>query len=119
MTHGRQSIFFVNNPIDFKLRVIFTKFDFSIYSMKIKTIYIFSAILIAVSSFSVSADTLEDIVFFEGRGNYYCYPWREKNPASQTAAPVGIIPFVLEHFGIHGSRLLIGDRFYNFLFSIN
>ena len=59
------------------------------------------------------ADTLEDVDYFEAGGNYYCYPWLDKEPPAQTPAPEGYKPFHLEHYGRHGSRWHIGDYNYD------
>ncbi|MCH5231587.1 MAG: histidine-type phosphatase [Muribaculaceae bacterium] len=60
-----------------------------------------------------SADTLEDVDFFEAGGNYYCYPWLNQDPPAQTQVPEGYKPFHLEHYGRHGSRWHIGDYNYD------
>ena len=67
----------------------------------------------AFSAFLAGADTLEDVDYYEAGGNYYCYPWLEKTPPTQTPAPEGYFPFHLEHYGRHGSRWLIGDWYYD------
>lgn len=83
-----------------------------------RTLYLIASIVLAFSTLCASADTLEDVDFYEAGGNYYCYPWIEKNPPSQTPAPQGYVPFHLEHYGRHGSRWLIGDWYYDVSYNL-
>ncbi|MCH5232705.1 MAG: histidine-type phosphatase [Muribaculaceae bacterium] len=75
--------------------------------------YIFIACMIVSTGFVSRSQTLEDVDYFEAGGNYYCYPWLDKNPPVQTPAPEGYEPFHLEHYGRHGSRWHIGDNNYD------
>lgn len=81
--------------------------------MKITACGIALGVLLTVGSVTSKADVLEDVDFFEAGGNYYCYPWLEKNPPQQTPTPVGYQPFHLEHYGRHGSRWHIGNGNYD------
>ena len=79
-----------------------------------KLTYLFTNILLLSFSLqAVYADRLEDVDFFEAGGNYYCYPWLEQEPPSQTSTPEGYVPFHMEHYGRHGSRWHIGDYNYD------
>ncbi|MCH5228521.1 MAG: histidine-type phosphatase [Muribaculaceae bacterium] len=70
--------------------------------------------LIVMNVFLITrADTLADVDYFEAGGNYYCYPWLNTAPPTQTPAPEGYTPFHLEHYGRHGSRWHIGDYNYD------
>ncbi|MCH5227564.1 MAG: histidine-type phosphatase [Muribaculaceae bacterium] len=83
--------------------------------MKLFHIFLFGT-LYSLSTLPASADTLEDIDFFETGGNYYSYPWMGKEPPAQTPIPDGYQPFHLEHYGRHGSRWHIGDYNYDLPF---
>ena len=65
------------------------------------------------SAFTLKADTIEDVDYFEAGGNYYCYPWLNATPPAQTPTPAGYEPFHLEHYGRHGSRWHIGNTNYD------
>ena len=80
--------------------------------MKISYLFVLLGLLAYISN-PVKADTLQDVDFFEAGGNYYCYPWLEVEPPTQTPAPEGYQPFHLEHYGRHGSRWHIGDYNYD------
>ena len=64
-------------------------------------------------AFTATADTFEDVDFFETGGNYYCYPWLGVEAPALSPAPEGYVPFHLEHYGRHGSRWHIGDYNYD------
>lgn len=79
-----------------------------------KTKYLAASICALVLTTPViSADTLEDVDFFEAGGNYYCYPWLGKEAPELTQAPEGYVPFHIEHYSRHGSRWHIGDGNYD------
>ncbi|MCH5238115.1 MAG: histidine-type phosphatase [Muribaculaceae bacterium] len=71
-----------------------------------------------LSSGFAYADTLQDVDLYEAGGNYYCYPWLNQIPPSETPAPEGYEPFHLEHYSRHGSRWHIGNGNYDIPYEI-
>lgn len=84
--------------------------------MNLKSILLIGGLLLTATS-AWSQTTLEAMKADLNKtgGVYYAYP---SIAADNTPAPKGYKPFYISHYGRHGSRYLIGDRDYQWVYEL-
>ena len=78
--------------------------------------FLISIVLAAMGALTLTAGLKEDFKAdkWMSANNYWAYPYPARPLPVLTEAPEGYAPFFIDHYGRHGSRWLIGKRFYSY-----